>query len=300
MLFPERIPSVLQTIPQWVVWRTEFRDGKPTKVPYQPNGRRASSTERATWTTFETALASSFPRDGIGFVFTADDPFCGVDLDEKMPAADRARIVEELDSYTEVSPSGSGAHVIVRASMDGLHGHRRGPVEIYDRRRFFTVTGCVFDGHDEIHDRQAQLEAIHAREIAPLRPTNSFSPGEVIPKVVDLNDEELLERARAARNGDAFERLWSGDTSGYSSASEADLALVSHLVFWTGSDATRVDSLFRQSGLYREKWERPDYRERTIAKALEGGGDVYSASTPSGRTVLTPSKGIVLRKRDAG
>jgi putative DNA primase/helicase len=75
----------------------------------------------------------------------------------------------------------------------------------------------------------------------------------------------------AAKNGAAVRRLWEGDTSAYPSPSEADLALCGRLAFWTGGNASRIDALFRQSGLYREdKWhDRDDYREPTIAKALE-------------------------------
>jgi primase-polymerase (primpol)-like protein len=87
-----------------------------------------------------------------------------------------------------------------------------------------------------------------------------------------LTDDEVLRRAMAAKNGDKFKRLWEGDTSGYSSDSEADLALCSLLSYWTGGDRQRVDRLMARGALgQREKWAtRPDYRERTINKALQG------------------------------
>ena len=71
---------------------------------------------------------------------------------------------------------------------------------------------------------------------------------------------EVIRKALSASNGERFSRLWYGDTSGYGSHSEADLALCGMLAFWTGGDAARIDTLFRQSGLYREKWDRKDYR----------------------------------------
>ena len=82
-------------------------------------------------------------------------------------------------------------------------------------------------------------------------------------------------KAAAAENEEKFRRLWAGDTSDYTSVSEADQALCSLLAFWTGPDPAKIDELFRESGLYREKWERADYRERTVHKALEGRTEFY-------------------------
>jgi primase-polymerase (primpol)-like protein len=70
----------------------------------------------------------------------------------------------------------------------------------------------------------------------------------------------LIERAKRARNGDKFSRLWAGDASEYDSASEADLALCSILAFWTVGDPDSIDRLFRESGLFRDaKWSRESY-----------------------------------------
>lgn len=90
-----------------------------------------------------------------------------------------------------------------------------------------------------------------------------------------LTDDEIVERAKSAKNGDKFARLWAGDISGYSSASEAELALCSMLAFWTGGDAAQIDRLFTRSQLMRDKWNRADYRARTIQKAVEGCREVY-------------------------
>jgi hypothetical protein len=90
-----------------------------------------------------------------------------------------------------------------------------------------------------------------------------------------LSDTEIVSKALTASNGERFSRLWAGDASGYGSHSEADLALCGMLAFWSGGVAARIDALFRQSGLYRKKWEREDYRERTIAEALKGKSEFY-------------------------
>ena len=102
-----------------------------------------------------------------------------------------------------------------------------------------------------------------------------------------ISDQELIEKAKNAKNGAKFTALWSGDTSFYASQSEADLALCCLLAFWTGGDYERIDRLFRQSGLYREKWERDDYREQTIHKAYENTTEFYE-STNSGQVLGDP------------
>ena len=160
----ENIPEELRELEQWVCWRYEERDDKLTKVPYTPlTLRRASSTDPATWSTFSEAHKAyeygyddlsdtehNEPSyDGIGFVFSDDDPYCGIDLDKcrDPEAGDIAPWAVEIldrvgDGYAEVSPSETGIHIIIRASVRG-GGMRRGPVEMYSRGRYFTITGCA-------------------------------------------------------------------------------------------------------------------------------------------------------------
>ena len=144
---PGGIPEELKARPQWVAWRLEERDGDLTKVPYTPlTDRKASSTDLLTWGGFEEALAAfrKGQRDGIGFVFSSGDPYCGIDLDGcRKPASGELaawaeEIVDSLDGYAEVSPSGEGVHVIVRGKTPS---RRRDAIEIYSSERFFTMTG---------------------------------------------------------------------------------------------------------------------------------------------------------------
>ena len=147
---PEGIPEALKSRPQWVNWRLEERNGDFTKVPYTPlTGRKASSTDLLTWGTFEDALAAMQAGqhyDGIGFVFSSGDPYCGVDLDEcRNPDTGEVDewadgIISNLNGYTEVSPSGRGIHVIVRGKTPS---RRRNGIEVYSSERFFTITGWV-------------------------------------------------------------------------------------------------------------------------------------------------------------
>jgi hypothetical protein len=288
---------------QWVCWRTEERSGKSTKVPYSPaTGARARSDDRATWDTFaEAREAAEKPGyDGIGFVFTAGDPFCGVDLDECVdPETGEVEpwaldLIKELDSYSELSPSGRGLHVLVRAKLpEG--GNRKGRIEMYDRGRFFTVTGNRLPGApNRIEDRQERVEALHAR-LFPCFQREQIPPATSGAAANGLADEEVVRRAMSAANGEKFARLWMGDRSGYASDSEADLALCSMLAFWTGSDEERIASLFARSGLAREKWSREDYRRRTVRKALAGAGEFYAlaARTPDTGHDEAPVKDVV-------
>jgi hypothetical protein len=187
-------------------------------------------------------------------------------------------IMQELDSYTEISPSGKGVHVLVRATLpEGRN--RKGRFEAYDRGRYFTVTGKHLAGSPQtIESRQEELRAVLRRMFGE-ESTNGHTKPVAAPEPLrkDLTDSEVIQKALAASNGARFCRLWNGDTSGYASHSEADLALCGMLAFWTGGDATRIDTLFRQSGLYREKWNRKDCRNRTITQALSGKTQFYKA-----------------------
>jgi hypothetical protein len=272
----EAIPAELRERPQWVLWRYEVRDGKSTKAPWQARhpDRRASSTDTRTWSPFEEAIASVEQADGLGYVFSSDDPYFGVDLDGALSEADQGAVMLCLDTYAEHSVSGTGYHVIGRGKLPEGSRNRRGPIEVYDRGRFFVMTGAHVRGAPEtIEERQDELETVLA-QFLPAREPAAHPTAE--PQPVDLADEELLERARAAKNGADFERLWTGDTSGHPSHSEADLALCSRLAFWTGRDPERIDRMFRASGLYREKWERNDYRTSTIEEAIAGCREVFA------------------------
>ena len=283
---------------QWVCWRTEERDGKPTKVPYAPlTGKKASSTDPETWTVYQEAVDARRERgyDGIGFVFTGDDPFCGVDLDGCIDPHTgemegwAQEIVEELDSYTEKSPSGTGVHVLVRGEWP-VERNRTGRFEAYDRGRYFTVTGKHLSGTPKsIESRQQQLQRVAGR-IFRKESTNGSRRSGTTPEHADddLSNEEIVDKALSASNGARFARLWAGDTSDYGSHSEADLALCSRLVFWTGGEPGRIDDLFRRSGLYRPKWDERHYGDgrtygqATVEKALETATEFYAAADDDG------------------
>lgn len=178
-----KIHHDLTRLPQWLLWRYELRvdDGEPTKVPYRPTKRliRASSTEPRHWASYDFALEMSRYHaeqiDGIGFVFTANDPFCGIDLDNVWPsdAAEHPAqwaqgFVERFsDTYSEESPSGKGLKFWVRAVPPRcgkwLVWSGAGKLEVYDRDRYFTVTGLCGGAERPITDHQADLELLVAQ-----------------------------------------------------------------------------------------------------------------------------------------
>lgn len=280
----EAIPQELRDLRQWVIWRFVQRPGsrKPTKVPINAaTGKGASTTDAATWSSFDVALASFLKSqgDGIGFVFTPDDPYTGIDLDdchdEDGHLVSWARdIVARFDSYTELSPSGRGRHIILRGKLPEK-GRRKGHVEMYSEGRYFTMTGALIEGEPSvIAERSETLIAVYQEIFVEgdnqqtiQRPTiSSFSNIEA--------DDDLIDKAISAKNGVKFRMLWQGDISGYGSNSEADMALCNHLHYWTGGDIERMDRLFRGSGLMRSKWNEQHgaqtYGQMTIAKARSG------------------------------
>jgi hypothetical protein len=329
----QAIPEILRARPQFVVWRYRHQSGsaKPKKVPFIPRSpeREASVSDPQTWGTFEESIAAIRatahepgelgPLDGLGFVFTPDDPLCGDDFDdcivdgEMHPAA--AEILAELRGYKELSPSGTGMHAITIATHNGRRHKTKetpwgGGFECYDRGRFFTVTGTG-DGIPE--PQQEQHDTIVARLLPP-RMTSRTAPTQVgggavsgghsqAPRTrptqvggdgynghrLELDDQELLRLMFAARNGPKVQALYDGDISAYrDDRSAADFALCRYLAFWTGPDPDRIDSLFRDSRLMRPKWDSPrgetTYGRRTIEKAIDSCPEFYSPPAARKRT----------------
>jgi putative DNA primase/helicase len=144
----EGIPEELRVRPQWVVWKAVGH--KPDKVPYSVrSGRKASSTDLMTWSSFKEAVEAYEHGEyaGLGFVFCSGDPYTGVDLDgcvdeDGQIAAWALEIVRHFASYTELSATGSGLHIIVRGDVPN---RRNGNVEVYSSKRFFTFSGHVVE-----------------------------------------------------------------------------------------------------------------------------------------------------------
>jgi putative DNA primase/helicase len=261
----------LRALPRWLCWQAVERAGKWTKVPVSGrHGGVINATSASTWVSYEQA-AELARRCGFGVGIALGDGLTGIDLDrcrnpQGIISAWAIGIVQSFATYAEVSPSGTGVKLFLWADFHG--GRRQGPVEVYGSRRFFTVTGARLESCPTVlSERQRELDSLLARLFPPkTEPTSRRGAG-----VGTLADDELVDRAMRARNGERFRRLWAGEWQalGYGSQSEADAALAAMLAYWTDNDPSRVDALFRMSGLCRSKWtERADYRQRTLAKVL--------------------------------
>ena len=286
------IPVELRDRPQWVAYRAVPKpDGKTDKIPVDPaTGRNAKADHPETWGTFEAAVQAAKARKlaGVGYEFSRADPFTGIDLDTCVDPATGAiepwaqEIVNGFASYTERSRSGKGLHVLIKGKLPP-GGRRKGKTEMYDSGRFFVTTGDMIGGCKTIEDRQAELNLFHTEIFGN---GAKASPEPAATSTIDLPDDKLIELAKAAKNGDKFNLLWTGDwqEAGYLSQSQADQALCNLLAFWTGRDETRMDLLFRESRLYREKWDREDYPARTIKKAIDGCTAIYTPTEAGHQT----------------
>jgi putative DNA primase/helicase len=149
----DNIPQALRSLPQWVNFKTEMRDGKETKIPLNPRTLlNAKSNDPSTWTSYEEAVKNCRNGIGLGFVFTKSDPFTGVDLDKCIDPVTgeierwALRIINTIGSYTEKSPSGTGIHIITESKLP-VASRKVGRIECYDSGRFFTFTGDIL--HEE-------------------------------------------------------------------------------------------------------------------------------------------------------
>ncbi len=242
----DNVPVKLRERVQWVVWRYELNDkGKQTKVLYQTKspGHKASSTNHATWADFASTIALVTPEQGMGFVFAADDPYTGIDLDGCVHDGAIEPWVQQLmqrfPGYAEFSPSGTGVHLIGKGQLQ--KGWNRKSLETYDKGRYFTVTGNTVPGRTTIESCS------------------------------HLEDFELCIEAlsKALKTCPAFPALFSGDWSSYGSQSEADAGFTADLLRSGATTLEEVVAAVALSGLWREKWERDDYQEATFRAAAE-------------------------------
>jgi len=295
-IYPENLPAELRETGLFCCWRYEKRGGKLTKVPYNPRTNdKAQSNSPASFAPLSVALAAmeSGKYDGIGVGVFGN--LGAIDIDDCISEAgdlsDMALdIVDTMAAYTEYSPSRKGLRILCKVpegfqyDKDRFYvNNQKAGLEVYiagATKKFVTVTGDRFTNCPELEWRGDELLAV--RDTYMLRLRRSALPSAAVPaKPVALSDKELLAKAmqnqhRSRRpdgsEGATFAELWEGDISRYSSASEADQALCNWLAFWTGRDPERIDRLFRQSGLMRDKWDEvhgaDTYETITIMNAI--------------------------------
>ena len=289
-----RIPDELKDGSLFCLWRKELdEDGRPTKRPYNPHDptKRAKTDNPKTFDTFQNAydvLRSHMNDfDGLGRLVTGD--YVGIDIDHVETDAEgkligaAADIVNRIDSYTEYSPSGNGLRIFCRA--DALKYDKKtyyikhGNIEIYipgQTNRYLTITGNVINDVWSIPDRSDELQSVLDEYMKRPELKRDQKPQPLISQLPPTQ-YEIIEAAATAKNGTKFLRLFKGQWEGdYPSQSEADQALCNLLAFYCQKDRGLMDAIFRSSGLYREKWEREDYREDTLTRAINFPTDVYT------------------------
>jgi putative DNA primase/helicase len=286
----EALPAELPPGARYVGWQYERRNGQWTKPPLNLNVdpiAHASHADPRTWTTraaVQAAYAAGLSQ-GVGVVLTDEDRLAAIDLDkvrnpttkEIVPWA--LAIVHRMNTYTEVSPSGTGLRLLFLATLPP-YGRRKGPIETYETLRYMTLTGHHLSGTPTtIEDRQAELEAWHAE----VWPASRARANPLPPQPLHLDDEDLRTRMLASSKGPIIARLMAGDTSAHGDdQSSADLALCNYLAFWFGRDPARMDRVFRSTALYRAKWDTchystgETYGAHTVAVACSGTPEVYT------------------------
>ena len=307
----EKIPEELKALPCWICWQgvPDDESGKLHKIPVNArDGTAAKSNDPSTWTDFNTAAAASVNFSGIGFVFDGKSGYFGVDLDGIGDSLEQftkgvtdniaGEFIHTLQSYTEISQSGHGIHIICRGSLPA-GGRRKNSVEMYESGRYFIMTGNAITDYG-ITDCTDSIKALHEKYIgggsAPVtkKPFAVTSSSGSIP---NGSIGELLEKARRSKQGGIFSDLMAGNFENhYKSHSEADIALCNMLAFWLGRDESAIDSAFRSSGLMRDKWDRKQsgstYGALTIQKAIADCTAVYGEkSSPAENYSITISPG---------
>ena len=271
----------IQQLKNWVIWQfvPDKNGGKPKKMP------SGTVNNPNTWSSYKEAF-EKFIYDnnakGLGFMFgTEENPsgYAGIDLDNVIlpdgtlkPFA--AEIVQIMNSYTEYSPSKTGLHILFklknRLQKEGYY-FKHDDIECYDCMRYFTITGDTYGDSKPIEYRDSECQMVREKFLK----RDKVKPE---AKANTETDSELLQKMfKNIQTGKRIEALFNGDISGYESSSNADLALCSYLAWWTKKDYARIDSLFRQSGLYRPKWDElhgaQTYGAMTIEKAIAGTPD---------------------------
>jgi len=300
----DKIPQTLTVLNQWVNWRLVKKgNDKPTKVPFQPNGAPASSTDPATWKTIESVIEASENFSGIGFVFSSSDPYCGIDFDAcRDPQTGAIETwakdwIRKLDSYSEVSPSKTGIKVWIKGKLQldsGKKallpqykiGEKMPEIEAYDHARYFAVTGMRYDKlPHEPQERQLVLDELCAE---------FFKPAESAQRV----DSRLSVIERARRYLDTIPGAVSG-AGGHDQTFKAACAMI------LGFGLTKAEAAVMLSDYNRRcepKWTERELQHKIDSADKQGGerGYLRDSKDDNWKSVVIPEyKEPEAEKREA-
>ncbi len=281
------IPDELKLFNQFVLWKLVQTSTRLAKLPYQVTGHVARINDPSTWSSYHDCVATFVKQkyDGIGFVLTQHDPFTAIDFDHVIDAGNKINqwvkgIIQNLQSYTEVSQSGKGLHTFIRTTKTKINRRIQlstdQSIEVYNTSRFIALTGRFLHQYPlMIQDCEEQLHDIISNQPA-LPVVQSWTNDRECP--VCCEDRVVIE-AVLYRFGERFSKLLNGDCSDYDNDhSRCDLAFVS-MVARHCLDKHQVERIWLQQSLLgrREKVvRRLDYRQRTIDKAFSSIKFVYA------------------------
>lgn len=262
------IPETLKNMPIWVLFRFQREEnGHTKKTPFSAlYSGHASSTKPSTWSCYETASRRMQQGgfDSLGIAITGGLVF--VDLDDCIDQDGQfSKLAKDVISrfpcaYIERSQSARGVHILTRGTLP--RAVKRKSVEMYGQARFCCITGDTLQAAEPVEEQES-IDYVFQKYKNP--DMKAVERPQYEMRKTDSEVIELLCRNPQAR--DLFNGSWRGR---FESQSQADLALCSKLAFWTNRNAEAMDRIFTQSGLFREKWLRADYRERTIERAISG------------------------------
>lgn len=285
----------LKAMPIWLLWQKKKRGEKIAKVPLAPDGKSCGTndTYRKSWVTYTEAVEAQEKQyaDGVGFVIPKGMFFLDIDhrdLNEPMVQ----EILSLCNSYSEFSVSGTGIHIYGLCDVNHLptwvdpkDGTRKLAKEYYTHHpdnglelyfgdlisRFSAFTGKVISDQP-LTDCTAALVTI----------LDSYMRRPGMKSPLDAKADKVIRELRSQKNAIKFSRIFDdGQWEEYGSQSEVDAAMCAIIAFRTGDDPQLIDAVFRKSALYRDKWEREDYREQTIRRGIELSQRKLSAKAQS-------------------
>ncbi len=279
------IPEELRALSQWVVHRT--------KVPYNPRtGYGAKAGKPDTWSDFTTAVHAT-GYDGIGFEFQKENGLIGIDLDTvRDPSSGwidplALDIIKRADSYTEISPSGYGFHIICRGSPSLtwhkkplpsnqieriVDGKRKKPeIEMYTEKRYFTITGNVYEGYRTINNATELVQKLQERYGGALDWDSEISSGFTL----DYGSPDKDYFSIGLERDKKLCELWDGERANGNESAD-DQALMNKLAYWCNRNVANMVAAFQRSpycqqkdDVHKKKAMRPDYLQRTAERAAK-------------------------------
>ena len=296
----KNIPDELKREKRWCLYKIILRDGKNTKMPIMPNGKPAKSNDRKTWNSYKDCMDALCKNQGTGLGFFLGDGYIGIDIDKVSDeimeysmdfnaASMTANFLRGISTYAEISPSKTGLHFIGKGKVPGERKRYKN-LEIYDRDRFFTITGNILKDKD-----RSKIVNIN-QELLPLYQKYMPRIDSVEGKAgrINLNPNSLADKNRFSQDdilnilfnrryfnysGEDLRQIYNGNYKNYfNSQSEADFFMLGRLLYYT-ADVEASISLMENSGLKRNKWYKKrgstDYIHYIADRAMNGISKFY-------------------------